>query len=507
MESRPVLWLPSTTWFDFLSRWVEEIQRTQIQLKHRNPPNLGIMTGILNHMLRCIVSTPIVYDFHVRESLALMEYRNVVEKAGMFFLQELELNFQPCLDSIQETDDCQVLGLMGLNAKVQRDRALFSQHCRIPDGIDQTATFPIGPNPTWSQLKKAIAANPVLLLKEWTLLPKLQNIAVVVARLFCKFTEQIWMMVDRTALKGIEPTPTSLPDAMRCWTAASIDQTLLHTTFKACNTDLENNHATHGRQGPRSTSFAGCMGVYFPPQEMSSPPRNDSQWSVFWGDVGYITAYHKLLEDQTLEERLYLNDTLETIFSHLQCLPASQKITKKSKGFIWKIMQGSFVLNTNPRFYKIESLSKESKKLSRTWTRQFFVRQLKSRKVFEESLWRSHGFHSIAGKTTDTNRQIRRARLQRLSTATKNKRKPPGQPRIMLKTRTLRSLTPEDQDEFSCSLAQLVGIHPLTPDISSESEVDSTEEEEDGGGEGKSDEDNKHHSYGHFDSDDIMDMD
>ena len=41
-------------------------------------------------MLHCIVSTPIVYDFHVRESLALLECRNVVEKAGMFFLHEFD---------------------------------------------------------------------------------------------------------------------------------------------------------------------------------------------------------------------------------------------------------------------------------------------------------------------------------------------------------------------------------------------------------------------------------
>ncbi|KAH0834639.1 hypothetical protein J3R83DRAFT_10148 [Lanmaoa asiatica] len=478
MESKPVLWLPSTVWFDFLSRRVEEIQRTQVQLKNQNPPNLGIMTGILNHMLRCIVSTPIIYDFHVRESLALMKYRNIVKKAGMFFLQELELDFIPCLDSIQETDDFRVLALMGVHSKAQRDRAVISQHHTNLDGIDQVATFPIGPNPTWSQLKKAIAANPVLLLKEWTMPAELQNIAVVVSRLFCKFTEQIWMMVDRTALKGIEPTPTSLPDAMRCWTAASIDQTILQTTFNACTTGLENQHATHGRRGPQSMSFAQCMEIYFPSREISHPPRQDSQWSIFWSNMGYITAYHKMLEDQTSEEEFYFQNTLEMIFSHLQCLPASQKITEKSKGFIWRIRQGSFVFNTNPRFYKIKGLSKESKKSSRPQTRQFVAHHLKSKKVFEESLWRLSGFHGATGKQIETNRQLRQARLKRLSTATKNKRKPPRQPRITSRIKMLPALTPDDQDEFISPLAQVIGISPATPDISSESEMQEEEEEE-----------------------------
>ena len=105
MGSNPVLWLSSNVWFDLLARRMEEIQRTQIQLKRLNPPNLGILIGILNHMLQSIISTPIVYDFHVRESLALLKYRHVVEQANMFFLLELELDLQPCLDNVQESND------------------------------------------------------------------------------------------------------------------------------------------------------------------------------------------------------------------------------------------------------------------------------------------------------------------------------------------------------------------------------------------------------------------
>ena len=65
-------------------------------------------------------------DFHVQESLALMEYYNIMEKANIFFLQELVLDLKPCLDSIQEINDFCVLALMELNLKAQRDKGLAS---------------------------------------------------------------------------------------------------------------------------------------------------------------------------------------------------------------------------------------------------------------------------------------------------------------------------------------------------------------------------------------------
>ena len=85
----------------------------------KNPSNLGIMTGILNHMLCCVTSTPIIFDFHVRESLALLEYQDVLETANMFFLQELDIGLNPCLTGVQEMDDARVLAIMGLHAKAQ----------------------------------------------------------------------------------------------------------------------------------------------------------------------------------------------------------------------------------------------------------------------------------------------------------------------------------------------------------------------------------------------------
>ena len=119
LRSDPVLWIPSEVWFGFLARRVHEIQRTQIAIVRRRPPNLGILTSILNHMLHSTISTPIVFDSHLRESLALLEYRNVLETAGMFFLQEFDLSSDTCLYDVQQQDDITVLSLMGANTKAQ----------------------------------------------------------------------------------------------------------------------------------------------------------------------------------------------------------------------------------------------------------------------------------------------------------------------------------------------------------------------------------------------------
>ncbi|KAG8218237.1 hypothetical protein J3R82DRAFT_3806 [Butyriboletus roseoflavus] len=117
-------------------------------------------------------------------------------------------------------------------------------------------------------------------------------------------------------------------------------------------------------------------------------------------------------------------DTLEMIFSHFQCLPVSQKLTKKSKGFVWRIQQYFFIFHINSRFYKIESLSKESKETKRPHVEQTAHHPLKSRKVFAEDLWRFSGLDGLVSKKDEIDRQKRQTYLQHVSMATKNKRKP-----------------------------------------------------------------------------------
>ncbi|KIJ58749.1 hypothetical protein HYDPIDRAFT_33862 [Hydnomerulius pinastri MD-312] len=422
MASTPVLWLKSETWFDFLARRSEEVQKTQMALSRRNPPNLGILTGILNHMLRCVTSTPIVFDYHVRESLALLGYRNVLETANMFFLQDLDINGQPCLEEVQEVDDMHVLALMGFNAKAQRDRAITSQ-THATQAIGNQESFPIGARPTWAQLKKAISSAPGIMLRAWSWSSELLGLSVFVIRLFCTFTNQLWMMLSEDEFKGVVPVATSLEDAMRCWTVTSIDDTLHGATFEACNVGLENpSGSIPGCRGPRVLSFMDRMEVFFP--EPGSPHRQDSQWSIYWSKEGYIHHYHQLLDSRSEEDKFYLKDALANIFSKLQCLPTSERMTVNKKGLVWKRKENAFLFVTNPKFYKVEGIAKEQKSRAKVQEKPR-GRGVKSRKVFAQDLWISSGYHSLASRKVQTDRQKRRDLQKRLSAVSKNKRQPP----------------------------------------------------------------------------------
>ena len=208
------------------------------------------MIGILNHMLWCIISIPVVSDFHVQESLALMEYHNIMEKANIFFLQELVLDLKPCLDSIQEINDFCVLALMELNLKAQRDKGLASWMVLI-----RQPCFPLDPIPpgvswrrlSWQILWSCWRSGPCHPAFRTLLLWWPDYSASSLSKYGWCWTELAWR---------IEPSPTSLSDAMKCWTMVSIDQTILHTTFKACSNGLESEDGTaHGCDRPRTMSL------------------------------------------------------------------------------------------------------------------------------------------------------------------------------------------------------------------------------------------------------------
>src|SRR5258708_15344395 len=252
LKSDPVLWIPSKVWFELLRRRVREIQRTQISIIKKNPPNRRVLTGVLNHMLRSTTSAPKLYGSRVRESLALLEYRNVLETAGMFFLQDFDIDSDTCLAEVQQIDDVHVLALMGVNEKAQRDRAV-----RRRDAWQSTESeledYPLGRTPTWTRLKAAISNSPAMIMRACMRSPRLSNTQLSVGHLVVMFTRHMWLMLTPEIFKGIRPHPNSLQEAMKCWTITSIDYTLAAVAFDACNSRLhDSTGVTPGRMVPKS---------------------------------------------------------------------------------------------------------------------------------------------------------------------------------------------------------------------------------------------------------------
>ncbi|KAG1863287.1 hypothetical protein DFJ58DRAFT_725189 [Suillus subalutaceus] len=394
VRSQPILWIPSKVWFEFITRRVREIQRTQIAIVKKNPPNLGVLTGILNHMLRATTSTPIVFDSHVRESLALINYKTVLETAGMLFLQEFDISSTTCLDEVQQVDDVHVLALMGVNAKAQRDRAIGKAvECRDVDS--EPEEFPIGRTPSWRRLKAAIENIPAVIMRHWTWPAMLSNTSLSVERIFIMFTRQIWLMPIDGVFKGIRPYPTSLQDAMRCWTVTSVDDTLASVTFEACNVGIQNR-----------------VGI--------TPAKKDgSQWDQMWKGEGYIAAYHQILGEMEETRRSALRNELREVFSNLHCLPAS------SGAQVWKVRQSAAVFVTNPVFYKMDCLRNPDNNRTRQTTIHRPIKILKGKRVFAADLIDSTHFDSRGNIKLQTDRQKRRSLMKKITMTNKNKRMPP----------------------------------------------------------------------------------
>ncbi|KAG1718941.1 uncharacterized protein EDB91DRAFT_1066083, partial [Suillus paluster] len=416
LQSDPILWIPSKIWFEFMKRRVREIQRTQIAIVKKNPPNLGILTGLLNHMLRSTTSTPIIYDFHVRESLALLEYRNVLETAGMFFLQEFDVGSDACLDAVQQVDDVNVLAIMGVNAKAQRDRAvgrLESFQSTEPELED----YPLGRKPTWNRLKAVVASSPATIMRPWAWSSWLSNTGLSVGRLFIMFTKHVWLMLTPEVLKGIRPHPNSLQEAMKCWTITSVDDTLAAVTFEASNAGLhDHTGVTPGRMGPRSRAFVDRCSLFFP--DPDAPHKNNTQWSTLWEGDGYIAEFHRITATMGEDQRTLLKQGLTEIFSDIHCLPASG--TR-----VWTQRNDAIVFMTNPAFYKIDCIGRGGNSQKRATRARRTTKLIKGKRVFAADLMDSHPFDTDGNLRRKTERQKRREFQKKMTLAKRNKRVPP----------------------------------------------------------------------------------
>src|SRR5215471_2993752 len=114
MNSNPILWIPSHLWFHALERRIRTICHVQCKLHTIRPPNYGILTGLLSYLLQSVLYTPPTTSSHVNESLALLRFRQVVDRYGMFFLHELDLTKEICLPEVLPMDDMKVLQSLGV---------------------------------------------------------------------------------------------------------------------------------------------------------------------------------------------------------------------------------------------------------------------------------------------------------------------------------------------------------------------------------------------------------
>lgn len=382
---------------------MQELMKVQLKLSKLSvrPLNYGILTSVIMHLIRSVVITPVNTLSYLNAALIDLNFGPVIERFGMFFLHDLKIETGE-LEGLESEDDQEVVRTMELEKKRRRQaRAAATIHNSEP-----SAAFPFGNAPSWKEIVSALENSPLEMIRFWVW-DEFWSRNQEASMLFIQMTVDLMLALSDQALSGERPRPTTMEEAMRCWTAESLLQTLGHCLFVASNHGL-----TGARTGRKQRSFKEMVQTFFPAPDSHFNPN--SIWLPFV-QKGYIRQYHQRLSTKTERQQQDLEEALELIFFHLQCLPmaAACQPTGRAVGHIWKAVDGRIQLITNPIFYRLEKVGSDVTKKQRVT-----VRVKASNAVIEARLDQEHrGIPLKLGQA--------RRRQQQRSAKQANYRKPP----------------------------------------------------------------------------------
>ncbi|KAG2352839.1 hypothetical protein BDR07DRAFT_1283618 [Suillus spraguei] len=402
MKSQPILWIPSNVWFGLMDSRLEGLRRLQKTLKVEKPLNYGIQTSIICHLLRCLTSTPIAMDLHLRQSLQSLDVERIWDRHGMLFLYDME-------EYIMKEDNAEVLKIMGANIKSRPKILPPSNH------ITSSDNWPIGPQPSWKDVVETVEDRPQVLMRPWIYDSIWDPGDLNIGLLFIQFTREFWLQLGGTQttdefMDAITVNPTichNLQEAMTCWSLDRINQWIISIKFQACSAGLEGD-----KPGRPHLSFAQRRTTFFPHKD-SAPPQS-SKWKIYWTQ-GYIASYHEMCSKLSEAQLQHLHDRLDILFANLQCLPDANKPTQKSPGSTWTLASGqdSIKIVTNPNFYLIQKIGGRKRTIKRPAI-------LKRPQDFLTTIMRLQGRDPKSSKVVP-----RKTRVDRRSTKAKHARKPP----------------------------------------------------------------------------------
>jgi hypothetical protein len=308
--------------------------------------------------------TPPIVNTYVRESLWLLRFQNIVERFGMFFLHDLDMNLDICVPEIRDWDDADVFRTMGVsqNAKIKFARRHGLSSKLLPHANREE--YPIGRDPTYQTLQSALKREPWNIMRKWEWMNDLEefgmaedgSIAQIASMLFQKATGHLWLLLNKGWTYGEDVAlinPKDLREAMECWSLDKIHRRLPSYQIRPCNAELRGNIV-----GQRMVPFRERWKAYFYPE------KDGIIWRHMRGPRGFVGMFEqeqaKLLTEEAKSE---LDDALSILFQHVHCLPLGGRT-----GAIWDIREGSVILLGNPRFYKIDRIGGGTVTSRRNWT-------------------------------------------------------------------------------------------------------------------------------------------
>jgi hypothetical protein len=341
LRSDPVLWVKSDLWFTFVGRRMLELKNFQLKLSKSRPSNYGIVTSLIMHLIRNIITTPINTHSYLNAALIDLNFGPCIERFGMFFLHDIDISNNIFLPGLEQNDDDEVAKVMKLDQRARKKARTINFINSEPN-----AQYPIGDSPPWKLVVQAIQDSPETMLKAWEWSAMYDQHAQA-NDLFIRMTVDLWLTVVDDAMYGLPPKPTTLQEAMECWTVEAIQASFRNCTFLASSYNLRG-----AKTGQKHPSFRSMLSIFFPAPDAGF--NANSVWQPLM-DKGYIGEYHHLCK--TLSERrlLEIKMGLGIIFAHLQCLPVSKRCQEGGRrcGTIWKTRNGYIELVTNSRYYKL----------------------------------------------------------------------------------------------------------------------------------------------------------
>lgn len=426
-----------------------ELKLFQIKLSKIRPPNYGILTSLIMHLMRYIVITPINKLSYLNAALIDVQFGPCIERFGMFFLHDIDLDNGVILPCLEDEDDEEVKKVM----KVEQKRKRKARAAPRIVNSEPSATYPYGDAPSWATIAQAVQEAPEVIMKTWVWDPE-WDCYHHASNLFIQMTVNLWLTVADKQLNGSAPRPTTLEDAMATWTITAVQSTLINSVF------IPSNHGLKGcRTGRKQPSFSSLVDILFPPPDSRFNPK--STWLPFV-EKGYINEYHQIFPNLSSHQRDRFKSNMADLLSEIQCFPPIVRCGEGSRqvGRIWKTSNGFVEIITNPLFYKVAQIGKPERVGKKVSTR---VKA--SQNIIEARLDEVH--RGIPFKTAK--REIQNKQKAYRSWKKKNYRKPPQRKRMTLvesESESRESSSGEDSGEDE---------KPLTDNTDS-SEEDSRED-------------------------------
>ena len=323
----------------------------QLKLAKLKPPNYGILTAILMHLIRSVSVTPMRTPAYVNQALVSLNFGPMMERFGMGFLHDLDLEIGNISGVASEDDDV-------VKHAMKQARKSKARKVVVTPPTDLEANFPLGPSPPWTQVVSTICDEPASLMREWRWIDHWDSNETA-SGLFTQMTTDIWLILNEKVIYTPpgSPHPKTLKEAMEVWTIEFIQKTVICPTFKASNAGLQG-----GKTGQKQLSFSSMTDIFFPkPLDGAARSLRKSHWLPLING-GYIKRFHKYQNTYTEERFENLMVSLRLIFKNIQCLPMAQQVTIRSSGRIWKSLQGKVEFITNPEFYRLQSIGTTQRK-------------------------------------------------------------------------------------------------------------------------------------------------